>query len=159
MFCDEALSAIEEIAAGDRPAEGRIGEHLATCADCAAALAAARQVEHLLRERPVPRASPQFTARTMARVRRARWRSDQMLDAGFNAAIAIIVLAIVAGVWMFLNRSGLTSVGDEAVEASIGAARALAQRLLPALPLYAGATALLAGALAFWWWAERPLGN
>ncbi len=30
-----------------------------------------------------------------------------------------------------------------------------AQRVGPSIPLYAGATALLATALGIWWWAER----
>jgi hypothetical protein len=31
VFCDEALDAVEAIAAGDLTADGRIAEHLATC--------------------------------------------------------------------------------------------------------------------------------
>jgi anti-sigma factor RsiW len=155
MFCDEVLDAVEGIAAGELTADGRIGEHLATCPDCAAALADARQLEQLLRARPTPRASPQFTARTMARVRRARWRSEQVVDVGFNAALVLIVLGIISGIWVVLNRIGLTSVGNDAVGLFSAAAVSLAGRVAPRLPLYVGATALLGGALALWWWAER----
>jgi anti-sigma factor RsiW len=155
MFCDEVLDAVEGIAAGELTADGRIGEHLASCPHCAAALADARQLEQMLRARPVPLAPAQFTPRTMARVRRARWRSEQVVDVGFNAALVLIVSAVLAAIWMFLNLSGLTSVGDDAVSLFRAAAVALAGRVAPSLPLYAGATALLAGALGFWWWAER----
>src|SRR5262245_59072406 len=115
MFCDEVLDAVEEIAAGDVTPEGRVAEHLATCGNCAAALADSRELERLLRSRTVPRASTQFTARTMARVRRARWRSEQFVDAGFNITLALIIVGIVAAVWMLLNLTGVTSVGNEAL--------------------------------------------
>jgi anti-sigma factor RsiW len=155
MFCDEALDAIEAIAAGDLRPDGRIAEHLASCANCAAALADARELEQLLRSRPVPRASAQFTARTMARVRRARWRSDQVFDAGFNLAIAVIVVGVVAAAWMFLRFSGLTAVSGDVVSLLGAAGTEVVRRVTPSLPLYAGAGALVAAALGFWWWAER----
>src|SRR5437763_9475113 len=105
MFCDEALDSVEAIAAGELAPDGRIAEHLASCPNCAAALDSARALERMLRVRPVPKAPPQFTVKTVARVRRARWRSEQFLDVGFNVAIAVVVLAIIVGAWMLLNRS------------------------------------------------------
>lgn len=155
MFCDEALDAVEAIAAGELTPDGRIATHLATCHRCAAALASAQEVERMLRTRPVPQTSSHFTSRTMARVRRARWRSDQYLDIGFNIALGIIVLGVMAAVWMFVNRSGLTAVTDDAVALLSTAAVTLAQRVAPSIPLYAGATAILVTALGIWWWAER----
>jgi predicted anti-sigma-YlaC factor YlaD len=155
MFCDEALEAVEPIAAGDLIADGRIAEHLNTCVDCAAALQSAKNLERLLRQRPVPRAPAQFTTATVGRVRRARWRSDQWLDAGFNLAIVAIVVAIVSAVWMVLNRSGLSAVSNDAVVLFESGMTTFAGRIAPALPLYAGAAALLATALGIWWWAER----
>ena len=155
MFCDEVLDAVEEIAAGELTPDGRIADHLATCPNCAAALADARQLEQMLRARPVPSAPAQFTARTMSRVRRARWRSEQVVDVGFNAALVLIVLGVISGIWVFLNQIGLASVGNDAVSLFSTAAITLAERVAPRLPLYVGATALLVAALAFWWWAER----
>jgi len=155
MFCDEALNSLEAIAAGDMPPEGRIAEHLATCADCAAALESARRVERLLRARPAPVPPPQFTARTIGRVRRARWRSEQIVDAGFNAAIALVVAGVLVGLWMLAHRPGMSAVGNDAVELLGSGVSAFARRLGPSLPLYAGATALVVTALAIWWWAER----
>jgi anti-sigma factor RsiW len=155
MFCDEALDAVEAIAAGELTPDGRIAEHLGTCPNCAAALVDARQLERMLQARPVPRTSSQFTSRTMARVRRARWRNDQFLDVGFNLAIGLVTVAIVGAVWMVMNRSGLTAVSNDAVDLFTTAFVTMARRVGPSLPLYAGATALLASALGIWWWAER----
>jgi anti-sigma factor RsiW len=155
MFCDEALDSVEAIAAGELNAEGRLAEHYGTCPNCAAALTRARELERLLQHRPAPKPPAQFTARTMARVRRARWRTDQMLDVGFNLAIATIVVAVLVGVWMVLNRSGLAAVSNDALGVFGSGLTTFAQRVTPSLPLYAGATALLATALGIWWWAER----
>jgi len=158
MYCDEALDAVEAVAAGELAIEGRLAEHYAGCRDCAAALAQARRLEQLLHQRPVPHAPAQFTARTMARVRRARWRSEQVFDLGFNVAIAIVILALLVGAWALLNRTGLTSVSNDAVNLLAAATVAFAQRVAPALPLYLGATALVVTALGIWWWAERDVG-
>ena len=109
----------------------------------------------MLESRPVPKPSPQFTIRTMARIRRARWRRDQFLDAGFNVAIGAIVLAVVGGIWLLLNRSGLVAVSSDAVNLFGGGMMTLVHRVAPSLPLYAGAMAVLGTALVLWWWAER----
>jgi predicted anti-sigma-YlaC factor YlaD len=155
MFCDEALDAVEAIAAGDLTPDGRIAEHLASCANCAGALDDARHLERSLRARPAPAAPPQFTSRTLARVRRARWRSDQFLDVGFNVAIISLVVALFGGVWMLVHRSGLDAVSSDAANLFGTGFVAMVRRVAPSLPLYAGAAVLLASALGLWWWAER----
>ncbi len=155
MFCDEALDTVEPIAAGDLIPDGRVAAHLASCPNCALALTRARQLEASLRQRAVPVAPAQFTSRTLARIRRARWRSDQFLDVGFNLAIGLIVFAVVGGVWMLLHRTGLAAVSGDAVNLFGSGFVSLAKRVAPALPLYAGAAALLVSALGIWWWAER----
>ncbi len=155
MFCDEALDAVEAIAADDRTPDGRVAAHLATCPNCAAALVSARALDQLLKRRPVPAAPPQFTSRTLTHVRRARWRSEQFLDLGFNVAMGAIVIAVVAGIWMLLHRSGLAAVSHDAVDLFASGLVTFVRRVTPSLPLYAGATALLVTALGIWWWAER----
>ena len=155
MFCDEALDAVEAIAAGDLTPDGRVAEHLASCPNCAAALDSARTLERMLRMRPVPKPPPQFTTRTITRVRRARWRAEQVLDVGFNLAIGAVVLAVAGGVWMVLHRTGLAAVSSDVVDLFGTGLLTFVRRFAPSLPLYAGATALLASALAVWWWAER----
>jgi len=89
MFCDEVLEAIESIASGDLAPDARISAHLASCANCRAALDHAREIERLLHERSAPAAPAHFTSRMLARIRRDRWRRDQILDAGFNTAVAV----------------------------------------------------------------------
>jgi collagenase-like PrtC family protease len=58
---------------------------------------------------------------------------------------------------MLLNRSGLVAVSNDAVDLFGTGLVAFARRVSPSLPLYAGATALLATALGIWWWAERDV--
>jgi anti-sigma factor RsiW len=158
MFCDEALDSIEAIAAGEVTPEGRIAAHLATCPNCAATLASARRLEQLLQARPVQKAPPQFTSRTMAVLRRQRWRREQFLDVSFNVALGLVALVVGAGVWMFVHRSGLVSVSNDAVNMLSANFISLAHRVAPSVPLYAGATALVATALGIWWWAEKDAG-
>ena len=155
MFCDEALDAIEAIAADELTPDRRVAAHLTSCPNCAAALVSARSLEQMLRRRGVPAVPSQFTSRTMARVRRARWRSDQFLDLGFNLAIVLVVLIVIGGIWVLLSRSGLAVVSNQAVDLLGSGLVTLARRVAPSLPLYAGAAAVLATALAIWWWAER----
>jgi anti-sigma factor RsiW len=155
MFCDEALDAIEAIAADELMPDGRVAAHLASCPNCAAALVSARALEQMLQRRVVPATPSQFTSRTMARVRRARWRNDQFLDVGFNVAVGLVVFTVVAGVWMLLNRSGLAVVSNDAVDLFGTGLVTFFRRVTPSLPLYTAATAVLATALGIWWWAER----
>jgi len=155
MFCDETLDAVEAIAAGELTPEGRIAQHLGSCRQCAAALESARRIETMLQARPVPRPPQQFTIRTMARIRRARWRSDQFLDAGFNAAVALVTLGVIGTVWLLVDRSGVTAVSSDLITLIEGGAVTLAHRVAPAISLYVGAAALVLTALTIWWWAER----
>src|SRR5437667_387865 len=109
QFGDLELRDRLEKAIARLPANYRllVAAHLATCPNCAAALASARRLERMLQARPVQQAPPQFTARTMATLRRRRWRSEQFLDVGFNIALGIVALVVGAGIWMFVHRSGL----------------------------------------------------
>jgi hypothetical protein len=91
----------------------------------------------------------------MAKVRRARWRSDQMLDAGFNLAIVLGATAIIVGVLLLMRQTGLTAVSGDLIDLFAVGFAGLVRRVGPSVPLYAGATVLLATALAIWWWAER----
>src|SRR4051812_50052173 len=103
MFCDEVLDTVELIASGELIASPRMMEHLASCRGCAAALESARRVDALLRSRAAPPAPAQFSSRVMSRMRRARWRSEQWLDWGFNVALALaggrLVAGVLGGVW------------------------------------------------------------
>lgn len=155
MFCDEVLETIELIAADELTPSGRVAEHLASCSGCARALATARQVDALLRSRMTPAPPANFTSRVMSRMRRARWRSEQLLDWGFNIALVTAGVLVVAGLWTVMRQSGLATVSNDAVQMLGPGMVLLAHRISPALPLYTAATALLGTALAIWWWAER----
>jgi hypothetical protein len=155
MFCDEALDSIEAIAAGDLAPNRRIAEHLASCRGCGAALDSARRLDALLRGRAAPTPPAHFSSRVMNRLRHARWRSEQVLDWGFNAALVAAGLLVVAGLWVVMRRSGLAAVSNDAIELLGPGMAIFARRVSPSLPLYGAATALLGTALAVWWWAER----
>ncbi len=155
MFCDEVLDVVEAVAAGDLTPDLRVTAHLASCLNCRSALESAREIDRMLQARAVPRPPTQFTTRTLARVRRARWRSEQFVDMGFNVAITALVLLVIGGVWLLFNRTGLVAVSGDAINLMGSGGAALARRLAPSLPLYIGASALVASALAIWWWAER----
>jgi anti-sigma factor RsiW len=155
MFCDEVLEMIEPIAAGELTPSARVAEHLASCGGCAGALAAARLVDTLLRNRMAPAPPANFSSRVMNRLRRTRWRSEQLLDWGFNIALATAGALIVAGLWMVMRQSGLATVSNDAIQMLGPGMVLLARRIAPSLPLYTAATAVLGTALAIWWWAER----
>src|SRR5437763_5837509 len=155
MFCDEVLDVIEPIAAGELTPDGRVAAHLATCPNCAAALSSARRVEQLLRARVVPKPAPQFSTRTMALVRRRRWRREQFVDAGFNVALTIMGIGVAGAIWLALHRSGLIAVSNGTFDALGAGFGLLRQRVATSVPVYAGATLLLVTALGIWWWAER----
>jgi anti-sigma factor RsiW len=155
MFCDEVLETIELIAAGELTPSARVNEHLASCRGCAAALATARQVDALLRSRMAPAPPANFSSRVMSRLRRARWRSEQLLDWGFNIALVTAGVLVVVGLWIVMRQSGLATVSNDAIQ-MLGPGMVLfVRRISPSLPLYTAATAVLGTALAIWWWAER----
>jgi len=156
-FCDEVIDQLEPIAAGDVEPEARIAAHFSSCPNCAAALAAARTVDRLLKARPVPTLPPQFTVRTLTRLRRDRWRREQVLDAGFNIAIGAALCLAIAGIWFLLDRTGLAAVGNDTVEFLGSGVATLVREAAPALPVYLGAMILVATALGIWWWAERDV--
>jgi anti-sigma factor RsiW len=149
------LELIEPIAAGEVTPDGRVAAHLAACADCSAALEDARRVERLLRSSPPPRAPAQFTAHVLSRVRRERWRSEQAVDFGFNLTIALVGVGILAAAILVLHVTGLDAVVIDAIALVGQGMSALARRVAPSVPLYAGALGLLVIALGVWWWAER----
>jgi predicted anti-sigma-YlaC factor YlaD len=155
VFCDEVLDLIEPIAAGEYTPDGRVAAHLTTCPNCAAALVTARRVDQMLQRRAVPKPAPQFTTKTMALVRRNRWRRDQFLDAGFNLTLVVLGFAMIGAMWMALHRSGLIAVSNgtfDALGAGLGVVR---QHVVSTVSIYVAATVLVATALGLWFWAER----
>ncbi|HEY7792054.1 MAG TPA: hypothetical protein VIC33_16185 [Vicinamibacterales bacterium] len=155
MFCDEALDQLEAIAAGEVTPDGRVAEHLSSCRNCGQALARARRLERLLSAREVPAAPSPFTGRVLTRVRRARWRAEQYVDAGFNVVILVGLLIVAASVWLLFERTGLSAVGGGVMSLFGAGMSSVAQRVAPEVPLYLAAAGLVGGALGVWWWAEH----
>ena len=155
MFCDEVLEAVEPIAAGELTPSRRLTDHLASCRGCAGALDSARRLDTLLRGRAAPAAPANFSSRVMSGLRRARWRTEQMLDWGFNLALVAAGVLVVSGLWVVMRRSGLATVSTDAIELLGPGMILFARRVTPSLPLYGGAIGLVGTALAVWWWAER----
>jgi anti-sigma factor RsiW len=155
MTCADAADAIDLIAAGELASDAAVSAHLATCASCARSLEVARRMESLLRARPAPAAPAQFTSRLTNRIRRASWRREQIVDWIFNGAMVAAGLLAAAGLWIALRQTGLSAVSRDAMTVLTSGMIAAARKVTPSLPLYAGATGLLAVALGLWWWAER----
>jgi predicted anti-sigma-YlaC factor YlaD len=153
-ICERLADVIEAIAEGDVTPNVETAAHLSACPVCRASLERARRLDRLLRTREVPAPPPQFTPRTMQRIRRAGWRREQIVDWSFNAAMIAAALLVASGLWIALKQTGLSAVGRDVLDIFTVSASAMAQKIAPSLPLYAGATGLLAVALGLWWWAS-----
>jgi anti-sigma factor RsiW len=152
--CPTLADVIDAIADGDLTPDVEAAAHLSSCATCQATLERARRLDRLLRTRETPAPSPQFSARTMQRIRRAGWRREQIVDWVFNAALIAAALILASGLWIALQQMGLSVPGRDVMNVFSSSVSTMAQRITPALPLYAGATGLLVVALGLWWWAS-----
>jgi anti-sigma factor RsiW len=155
MDCLEVDELIEPIASGDLEPDAEVGAHLATCVGCASALAAARQIETLLRRQATAEPSAAFTTTLMARLRRERWRSEQYLDVAFNVAVALALLVGVGGLWMVLSASGLAALSAEMMRSFVESTGTVLATSGPRLAVYSLAAGVFVSGLAVWWWAEH----
>jgi anti-sigma factor RsiW len=156
MTCPEVDDRIEAVVSGDEAATEAFRAHVESCPRCAAAVAAARQIDQLLASTTRVRAPANFSSIVLTRVRRDRWRSEQQIDRLFNAGLAAGVLLIVAGVVALMNLSGITSLFSTGARAVNEIAGRLVAQSAPTLPTLM-AVAFLATAAFVWWWAERRL--
>jgi hypothetical protein len=155
MSCAALESRLEGVADGSIELADEDRDHVASCAVCAVRLQRAREIERWLAAREVPQPPASFTAAVMARVRHDQWRTERVVDLGFN-------LAIVAGLLVILGSAAGTawSLGLFSIDMDIGALvrAATAQvgggRVVPHLQTIALAAGLLTMALVLWWWAE-----
>lgn len=154
MRCDHLEPLIESIADGSYEPGAEDAQHLASCALCAARLAKARAIEHLLAMRDVATPSSSFTGAVMARVGQERWKTERVVDLGFNLAMAAGILVIIAAGSGLAWSLGLVSVTIdlEAIWQVIGAD--IAGRVLSQVQTIAMAAVLLTMTLVLWWWAE-----
>jgi hypothetical protein len=112
-------------------------------------------IERWMRDRPAPAAPAGFTGAVVARVRQQRWQSERYWDFAFNAAVALGLLLIVAGMLGLTFRSGLAVVGRDALLLFATGLTTVADQVAPRLPMYVGGFILTASALGIWWWAEN----
>jgi hypothetical protein len=113
-------------------------------------------IDRWMRERPAPEAPAGFTAGVLRQVRQQQWQSERYWDLAFNAAVAVGLILIVAGVLGLVFRSGLAVVGRDAVLLFATGLTTAADQVAPRLPMYVGGFILSASALGIWWWAENP---
>ena len=156
ITCEQVDALLEAVADGDRmPAEAEA--HVSACPRCAAALADARAIEAALATRPIPAPPSNFTAAVMAKVHEERWRAEQVVDLGFNLAIAAGVLLIIGGVAGLAWTMGLISIGDDMMTLLSAASRAAIDRLAPQMPTIVLSATLLTMTLALWWWVDDEI--
>ncbi len=156
MTCHEAEPFIEALAVGDEVPDA-VRLHAADCQHCAARLALAQRIDHTLAARPVAVVPPSFTLSVMARLRRDRWRTEQVVDLGFNVAVAIGVLLILAGIGGFAWSAGVLALGRQLAPVVFEFARVAATRAVADAQVIATALLLVSMAAALWWWAEEDM--
>jgi predicted anti-sigma-YlaC factor YlaD len=157
MDCSAFDDLIEPLAAGEIAQTEEMRAHLASCAGCRQALARATELDRMLRSQAAPTVAPAFVASVMARVRRERWRAEQMLDVAFNAAVALAVVTGVGGLYALLTITGMAGVTADLVRLFVGATEQMVVRAAPQAWIYALTTGALVAGLAAWWWADRGL--
>ncbi len=154
MRCDRLDPLLEAIADGSFGPDAEDALHLESCAVCSARLAQARAIDHLLAMREVATPSSSFTGAVMARVGDERWKTERVVDLGFNLAIAagvLVILAAGAGLGWSLGLVSIT-LDLEALWRAVGAD--LTGRVLSQVQTIAMAAVLLTSTLVLWWWAE-----
>ena len=154
MTCVEANTFIEAAAVGDAVPE-EVRAHVASCRGCAARLALAQRIEHALAHRPVAPVPDDFTDALMMRIRRERWRAEQVIDVGFNIAALFGILLIVGGAAGLLWRAGAIQLSGEMATMLFGASRAVALRAVADVRVIMVSVLLLSTAAGLWWWAEE----
>ena len=153
MTCLQLDELIEAIAEGERPS-AEVEAHMATCRRCTASLTLARALDRTLTAREVPVPPQGFTARVMQQVGQERWRTEQIVDIGFNIAIAIGVGLITVGAVALAFSFGWLTVDRPTIEALGTAVQPWLSRLADDLRTVVLAAMLLTSALALWWWVE-----
>ena len=154
MSCDQANRFIEAAAMGDAiPPESEA--HIAGCRVCAGRLALARRIDLTLQLRPVPVPPASFTASVMRRLRDERWQAERVVDFGFNLAVALGLLIIVAGLGGFAWQLGLVHISDDVVKAVAESATVVVRRAVADSRIVMIGMLLITTAVGVWWWAEE----
>jgi hypothetical protein len=96
-----------------------------------------------------------FATTVMARVRRERWRSEQLLDWSFNAFVGIGVVLVVLGVFGLVYASGLVVISRDVFAALDIVAQNAGRIAADEAPTVALGMLLLTLTLGVWWWVEQ----
>jgi anti-sigma factor RsiW len=151
--CDDLDAIIEAIAEGQALA-GDDDAHLTTCARCQSRVAMAQALDRLLATRETPEPPAAFTYGVMERVGREEWRAEQLMDVGFNVAVAAGVALVVAGAMGLAWSLGWLTVDRPTLEAVSRAIEPWVSSTLSKGPTVVLAAVLLTTALGLWWWVE-----
>ncbi len=155
MSCNECNELIEAVAVGDDVPDA-VRDHVAGCPQCAARLRLAQRIDQALSSRPGRRRRPTgFATTVLARVRRERWRSEQLLDWSFNAFVGIGVALVVLGVFGLVYASGLVVISRDLVAALDIVAQSAGRIVASEAPTVAISMLLLTLTLGIWWWVEQ----
>lgn len=154
MRCHDLEPLIEAIADGTlEPAPDDRG-HLSSCAVCSARLAQAGTIEQWLTARDTPQPPASFTASVMARIVQEQWKTERVVDIGFNLAIAAGVLVILTGAAGLAWSLGFFTITIDVVALLEAANAQVDGRVINQLQTVAIAAVVLTMALVLWWWAE-----
>lgn len=151
--CAALAAAIEPIAAGE-PASAEQRAHLDACGSCRARLALAVRLERVLAEWPVPPPAPPFTLRVAEAARRETWRREQVVDWGFNVAIAAGLAAVLVGLASLAWLLGSAAGPGASATLLADAVASLLARLRSQVMVMGTGTLLLTTTLGAWLWAE-----
>jgi len=156
MQCWEIDRFIEAIAA-DEDVPANVRAHVGACPACQVAVANARFIESALRDREQPQVPSDFTFAILTRVRRERWRSEQIVDWTFNVAITVGLVVIAAGLIGAAWAVGLVAIGGDMMSLLRDASAALAERAVQEAQTILIAGLLLTMTLVVWWWVEEDV--
>jgi anti-sigma factor RsiW len=153
-LCNDLEPLVETIADGSLESSPEHAAHFESCDVCRGRLARARSIHALLATREAPTPPASFTSDVMARIQRERWRGEQVVDLGFNLAIAAGVLLIVGGALGLAWSFGLLTFGVDARSLLATVTNQWVDRAVQQLQTIVTAIVLLTMALGLWWWIE-----
>jgi hypothetical protein len=153
MRCEDLDPLIEELATG-ADADPGAALHLESCPACQARLRLAQAIERSLESRERPDPPPRFTTSVMARVRRERWRAEQLVDTGFNIAVGFGVLLVLGGLAALGWSMDWYSVSPAVLQVARDLSAQWIVRVQEQLAMIGIAAAILSSALVLWRWVE-----
>jgi hypothetical protein len=154
MQCEDLEDLIGPWAEGELTASPDAARHVDSCTRCTARLVLAQQIDRTLASYETKVPSPQFAQDVLKRLRREWWEAEEDLDWWFNVLVGLGLLAVVGGIWLLFDLSGLNVLTGDATTLIGTGIRALMQLVGSSLPVYLGATGLLIGAFLIWRWTD-----